>query len=71
MVSSLKIDDGRAVTPTIPEANHVLQSMDSQDELVPKARARPDGLSVHAVEREGLSPTPTRLRFGNDDEEWV
>ena len=77
MVSSLKIDetDERAVTPDLfpaglsSEGNHVLQSMDSYDELVPKPiRLRPGGHVVQALERVEL-PMPTRSRIG--DEEWV
>ncbi|PMD40852.1 hypothetical protein L207DRAFT_566219 [Hyaloscypha variabilis F] len=79
IVSSLKIEDERVMTPAsfrtvIPDNIHALQSMDSQDELVPKpGRA---GIE-HAVQAEvggdEVSPTRTRPRFAlvDDDDDWV
>ena len=74
MVSSLKVDEERAVTPTSfrtvrhdgpgnGNGNHALQSMDSRDELVPSpARSRPHVLQP-MESRDQLIPSPTRTRF--------
>jgi hypothetical protein len=79
IVSSLKIEDERSVTPAsfrtvIPDSIHTLQSLDSQDELVPK----PNRLGVEqAVQAEvggdEVSTTPTRPHFANvdDNDDWV
>ena len=73
MVSSLKVDDERALTPSSfrtigPDGSHTLQSMDSKDELLPSpTRSRPDhgNYPLQSMDsRNELMPTPTRSRPG-------
>ena len=78
IVSSLKIEDERVMTPSsfrtvIPDTIHALQAMDSQDELVPKPARAGVEHAVQVVEsRDEVSPPPTRPRFAhvNDDDDW-
>ena len=78
VVSSLKIEDERALTPVsfrtvIPDTIPALQAMDSQDELVPKPARAGVEHAVQAVEsRDEVLPTIMRPHFAHvdNDDDW-